>query len=292
MRNEEETSALLTRIHDARMERQNDAEDQRGNLLNAADVFICHNQNWMKQINETAPPVCKTLADPKLSRSHSILVLSNSASQDLVTLAESYRAGIFRLSGWIERKMLEARTNAGFIAYELTGLAGQRWLLYSLLKFDKMAGDEESQRGLFSELKNIPPDERPWKQNRWAKTINQDGKSKVLSDLPSLSDYVEKIWPVPIGLPDQLRQIRQRNHEDELNMIRMANWLVHPTVAGDSTDANPITALYIAVQMVWDILQALSETNGLSLTTDMKNAHNRFADTMISVLRQGNHKRA
>ena len=284
MKTEEETSALLTRIHDARMKRQNDAADQLGKLLDAADVFIYHAQNWLDKIKDTAPPICKALADPKLSRSHSLLVLSNTSSQELFTLAESYRAGIFRLSGWIERKTLEARTNAVFIAYETTGLAGQRWLLYSLLELAKIEGDEERQRRLFSELKNSFPDDHPWYRNKWAKTVNQDGESKKLSDLPALSNYVEKIWPVPSTLPDDVRHIRERNHQYERKMIQMDNLVVHPTVTGTQTSPNPIRTLYTVIQMTWDILTAFSKTDGLSLTADMKHAHDRFVDTMIGVL--------
>ena len=284
MKTEEETSALPARIADARMKRQNDAEDQLGQLLDATDVFIYHAQNWLERKIETVPPVREALADPQLARSHSLLVLSNAALQGLFTIAESYRAGIFHLSGWIERKMLEARSNAGFIAYETTGLAGQRWLLYGLYRLAALEGDEESERNLTSELKIRFPDDHPWRENQWAKTVDQDGKQKVLSNLTDRSDYVEKIWPVPTALPDNGHQIRRRNHKYELKMIRMDNLVVHPTVTGDQTGPNPIRALYSAIQMAWDILTAFSETDDLSLTAEMKCAHERFVDTMIGVL--------
>ena len=88
----------------------------------------------------------EAIADPKLSKSHSLFVLSNEALRGLFALAEIYRSGILYPSGWIERKMLEARINARFIAYESTGLAGQRWILYSLYRLAKLEGDEESKR--------------------------------------------------------------------------------------------------------------------------------------------------
>ena len=288
MKTEEETSSVLAWIGHARRNRQNDADDQLGELLDYADVFIYHTQNWLEQKNETTLPVGQAMADPRLSRSHSLLVLSNTALQGLFTLAECYRAGIFNPSGWIERKMLEARTNAAFIAYEATGLAGQRWILYSLYRLADLERDDESERNLALELETQFPDDRPWRENQWAKTVEQDGQSKVLSNLTDRSDYVEKIWPTPSTLSDDVRLVRQEIHEYELRMIRMDNLVVHPSVTGDQTSPNPIRALYSAIQMAWDILTAFSETDGLSLTAEMKCAHEKFVDAMIGVLARAN----
>ena len=280
----EETSSLLAWISDERRKRQSDAHGLLGHLLDAADLFIHYIRNWLEQRSESVLPVSEAIADPNLSRSHSLFVLSNAALQGLFALTESYRSGIIYPSGWIDRKMLEARTNAGFIAYERTGLAGQRWILYSLYHLAKLEGDEESKRTLAAELRTKFPDDHPWRENRWAKTIDQDGTPKVLSNLVDRTRYVEMIWPTSSTFPEYMRRVRQENHVYELRMIRMDNLAVHPTVTGDRINPHPIRVLYSAIQMTWDILVAFSETDDLSLTIEMHCAHDRFVNTLVGVL--------
>ena len=279
-----ENASLLTRIANARRERQHATDEQLSELLDAADIFIHHAKKWLERVNETALPVGEAMADPALSKAHSLLWLSNTVLQGLFTLAESYRAGILYPGGWIERKMLEARINAGFIAYEPTGLAGQRWLYYGLYHLAKAEGNAEEESALASELRSKFPHERPWKAMEWAKKVNHDGRTKALSSLPARAKYLEKIWPTPTGLPDYARKVRQEVHQYELAMIGMDNLVVHASVTGDEDGPNPIRALYAATQAACDVLPLLSEAEGINLTTVMKSAHAKFVNTMLELL--------
>ena len=205
--------------------------------------------------------------------------------QGLAALAEIYRIGTFYPGGWIERALFEAKTNAVFIAYEPTRLAGQRWINYGFHRLAKLQGDDEEVRALIQEIEARFPDDNLRKENWWAKTIDHKGKPQIFSSLPDRAKYVEKLWTNSQEIPPFMQRMRQGGHEYELMMIRKDNMVVHPTMAGDQIGPNPVRALYSGIQLTWNTLAAYSRNEGgQKPTPEMEQAHGQFVESVIDVL--------
>ena len=275
----------LAKISEERRQRQDSAQEQLGELLDQVDLFVWHTQNWLCRQNASAYTATEILGCPKRSRTHSILRLSNVAVQGLAALAEIYRIGTFYPGGWIERALFEAKTNAVFIAYEPTRLAGQRWINYGFHRLAKLQGDDEEVRALIQEIEARFPDDNLRKENWWAKTIDHKGKPQIFSSLPDRAKYVEKLWTNSQEIPPFMQRMRQGGHEYELMMIRKDNMVVHPTMAGDQIGPNPVRALYSGIQLTWNTLAAYSRNEGgQKPTPEMEQAHGQFVESVIDVL--------
>lgn len=276
----EEQSNLLCRIAGLRQERSAKAGDIYGQLLDTVDVYVWHADTWLKYLKETEGPSAEPLDLPQEYLKLSLWALSSLALEGLGTASECLRADITYPGAWLLRNLLEARTNAIFIACEPTGLAGERWINYNLHREARLERDSTPAKQLIDGINKRFPNDNINRDGWWAKTKDPDGNDKLYGDLTARANYVEQFQP---SAPGFLSTLRQASHQHELDMISKANLSVHPMLAGRTGSPHPIQVLYWGSQATWDILRACSVGFDLPLSDDVIRAHDRFEITCIEV---------
>ncbi len=276
----EEHSNLLCRITELRRERSAKAGENFGQLIDTVDVYVWHADTWLEDVGQTEGPSAEPLDLPQEYLKLSIWALSSLALEGLGTASECLRAGIMYPGAWLLRNLLEARTNAIFIAYEPTGLAGKRWIHYNLHREARLERDSTPAKELINKINAMFPNDNTNRDGWWAKTKDPNGNDKLYGDLTARANYVEQFQPPAPGF---LATLRQATHQHELGMISQANLSVHPMLAGRAASPHPIQVLYWGSQATWDILRACSVVFHLSLSDDVIRAHDQLEMACIEV---------
>ena len=273
-------SNLLCQIAVLRQQRSADADESIGKLLDSVDLYVWHTDNWLKEPEVAERLTAKLLDCPQACIELSLWALLNLALEGLTTAAECLRAGIAYPGAWLLRNLLEARTNAIFMAYEPTGLAGQRWIDYNAHREARLDEDSTPAKKLIDEIKSRYPDDNINRDGWWAKTTDPDGTSKLLLNLIDRAQYVEKLQTPK---EDFMTALRRASHQHELDLVRKANLSVHPMLTGPATTLHPIQVLYWGSQATWDILKAHSARLVLSPSHHIIQAHEQLEITAIEV---------
>ena len=276
----EDQSDLLCRIAALRQERSAEANERFGQLLDSVDVYVWQTDTWLEDPEVVERLPVELFDRPQECQEFSLWALLSLTLEGLATASERLRAGIAYPGAWLLRNLLEARTNAIFIAREPTGLAGQRWINYNLHRKARLDRDSTQAKQLIDEIKTKFPDDKINRDGWWAKTTDPDGNPKLYRDLTARSNYVETLQPSPPGF---MTALREASHQHELDMTSKANLSVHPMLTGRAASPHPIQVLYLGSQATWDILTAHTACLGLSLPNHVIQAHDQLVDTVVEV---------
>ena len=237
----EDPSDALRQIAARRLERREEADERLGELLGSVDVYVWHIDHWLEEPMAKEQSLTDQLNCPRLCIERSLWGLLNIVIEGLTTAAEYLRAGIAYPGPWLLRNLLEASTNAAFIANEPTRLSGQRWMHYNVERMARLSGDAEIAKEIIDAIRSRFPDENINREGWWARTTDSDGNSKLFANLIDRATYVEKIGTPK---PSFVTTLRQSIFQHQLGMIRNANLTVHPMLTGYGTAAHPIVVLY------------------------------------------------
>ena len=277
-------SELLSRIAALRHERSTEADERFGQLLDSVDVYVWYTDVLLEAPDVAGRPTVELVDSPLECRELSLWTLLNLALEGLATASECLRAGIAYPGAWLLRNLLEARTNAIFIAHEPTGLAGQRWINYNLHCEARLDRENTQAKQLVNEIKTRFPNDKINRDGWWAKTTDPNGNPKLYRDLTSRSNYVEGLQPPPPGfMTGFMTALRAASHQHELDMTSKANLSVHPMLTGLGASLHPIQILYWGSQATWDILRTDSVCSGLPLSDYVIQAHDQLVDTLVEV---------
>lgn len=276
-----EPSHPLHQITALRQKRIAQATEIIGELLDAVDVYLWHIDRWIEGPEAAHQPITDHLDCPQRCVEISLWGFLNTALEGLTTAAECLRAGIAYPGAWLLRNLLEARINAMFIAHELTGLAGQRWINYNAQQVAKLATDSEEAKEIIAAIKaRFPHDDIRAGKVWWPKTEDTNGNPKGPLNLTARAVYLDKLNPPGSQF---LQDLRQTIRQYETDTIKKANLVVHPMLTAHNTAPHPIMVLYQGSQAAWDTLSAYTAHLTPNLPDQILQAHDKLQVTAIKV---------
>ena len=229
------------------------ARDSIGNCCDALRGFIDTAAEWKDAADRAFDlDIPKSREDPFIARALSLSILTNRTLEISNEIVRVVQAGSRRsaLASW--RALAEAKNNALLIDLDVSGTAGFLWQHYGVIENARIhKGDEAARRNAEISEKCLAEAGCKYKHQQrehWAKGV--DGKP--LTNAVARSRYVANNRKLP---PQVDKRTIQMLAQKEQEMIREANFVVHPTFSRHTVD----------VSLPWIMLSAIIEPMAVML---------------------------